>query len=225
VTFEITTATVKDIYDLNTTMVRYLIKPQKYITYIAGQYLQIKFLDDASSYSIANAPLGVDYYELHIRHNNNSQALSAMQKHARLTIKLPFGDCHLQAMHAFRPIIFIAIGSGFAPIKAMLEQLFFSKDLREKKLYWGVRTEEDLYSYADIVKWQQHDKNFKYIPYISQINEGSLIAKIINENYENLFNYQIVLCGPFELIYQMRDVLLAQGVDKLNLYSDAFSFE
>lgn len=223
--FAITTATVATVSFLTPTMLQYVIKPNKYVEYFAGQYLKIKILDEQYSYSIANAPLGDKHYELHIRHGNNSQIFMALQKNAKIQIQLPFGDCFLGNMSQNMPMIFIAIGSGFAPIKAILEQLFANNDKSSKKLYWWGRSQEDLYLQNEIINWQDKDKHFKYSSYISQNNEESLISQVINENRENLLNYQIVMCGPFELIYKMRDVLLAWGVSRKNLHSDAFSFE
>jgi len=225
VSFEITTATVASVSFLTSTMIQYFIKPNKYVEYFAGQYLQIEVLGESYSYSIANAPFEDGYYELHIRHGNNSQVLLALQKNAEIKIKLPFGDCYLSKMNPTMPIIFIAVGSGFAPIKAILEQLFVDEDRREKKLYWWGRTQEDLYLQDAIMSWQSKDENFKYNSYISQNNEDSLISQVINQNIKNLLNYQIVMCGPFELIYKMRDALLTVGMNRENLYSDAFSFE
>ena len=222
-TSEIVNTTVESVSSLTPTMLQYFLKPAKYVDYLAGQYLQVIIADNTYSYSIANAPLGVNHYELHIRHGNNSPILMAMRKGSKIQIKLPFGDCYLARMHATMPIIFIAIGSGFVPIKAMLEQLLDNCDNREKKLYWGVRTQSDLYMHATILNWQNVDKKLTYYPYISQ--EDSLITQVIDENRANLLNYQIVMCGPFELIYKMRDALLAKGVMKENMYSDAFGFE
>ena len=222
-TFEIVNATVESVSSLTSTMLQYFLKPAKYVNYLAGQYLQIIVADNTYSYSIANAPLDDKRYELHIRYGNNSHILMAMCKGSKIQIKLPFGDCYLARMHATKPIIFIAIGSGFVPIKAMLEQLLVSCDKREKKLYWGVRAQSDLYMQETILHWQNVDEKFTYYPYISQ--EDSLLARVIDDNRDNLLNYQIIMCGPFELIYQMRDALLAKGVTQANMYSDAFSFE
>lgn len=224
-TFEIVNATVESVFSLTPTMLQYFIKPDRYVNYIAGQYLQIIIAKDVYSYSIANAPIAGQHYELHIRYSSNSHVLSAMQKNANIMIKLPLGDCSLLRMKVDMPILFIAVGSGYAPINAMLEQLFKNSDKREKKLYWVARTENDFYMNEKIVNWQKNDKNFTYHSFVLENIEDLLIEKLINENSENLLNYQIVMCGPFELIYKMRDALLARGVIKDNMYSDAFSFE
>ena len=224
-TSEILTAKVKSINSLTPTIFKYYLTPARYVNYFAGQYLQIIIADNAYSYSIANPPLNKDHYELHIRHSSNNQVKMSLLENSEVQIKLPFGDCYLGNMHKTMPIIFIAVGLGFAPIKAMLEQLFANCDNREKQLYWGVRVKRDLYMHDMVQDWQISDKNFIYNSYIDQESEDSLIAQVIRDNKGNLSKYQIVMCGPFELIYKMRDLLLENGVKKKNMYSDAFSFE
>lgn len=222
-------AEIEFVSPLTDTVLQYFLKPKKYVEYIAGQYLQMVVDGEAYSYSIANAPLGAHHYELHIRHSrqnpNNNKVLDSLKKHGQVQINVPLGDCSLNSLQVDRPILFIAIGSGFAPIKAMIEQLFADNDPRKAKLYWGARVHSDLYMHDKIVTWQQGTQNFTYIPCIISRDEDSLITQIINENQQDLCDYEIVLCGPFDLIYKMRDALLAEGVDKKHLFSDAFSFE
>lgn len=222
-------AEIEFVSPLTDTVLQYFLKPNKYVDYIAGQYLQLMVDNVAYSYSIANAPLGAHHYELHIRHSrqnfNNNKVLDALKKHGEVQINIPLGDCSLNQLKPNKPIIFIAIGAGFAPIKAMIEQLFANNDPRAIKLYWGARVHSDLYMHDKIVNWQQSTQNFAYSPCLTSREEDSLISQIITENQQDLQNYEIVLCGPFDLIYKMRDALLAAGVAKNRLFSDAFSFE
>lgn len=226
-------AIVESVSQLTPTMLQYVLKPEKYVDYLAGQYLQVIVDGDNYSYSIANAPLGNKCYELHIKHSNNSHMLMVMRKGSKIKLNIPLGNCYLERMHSTKPIIFIAIGSGFPPIKAILEKLIFDADGRNKKLYWSVRSQEELYLQDEIQSWQNHDKNFNYYLHISQdedisktsVSKGLLIKKILEENNKTLQNYQIVMCGPFDYIYEMRDILLCNGVAREDMYSDAFSFE
>lgn len=222
-------ADIEFVSPLTDTVLQYFLKPKKYVDYIAGQYLQMVVDGEAYSYSIANAPLGAHHYELHIRHTrqnlNNNKVLDELKTNGQVQINVPLGDCSLDNLQADKPILFIAIGAGFAPIKAMIEQLFADSDPRKIKLYWGARVHSDLYMHDKIVNWQQSTQNFSYSPCLTSREEDSLITQIINENAADLCDHEIVLCGPFDLIYKMRDALLAEGVDKKHLFSDAFSFE
>lgn len=224
-TSEIVTAKIESVTLLTPTIFKYYLKPSQYISYCAGQYLQILIAENAYSYSIANSPANTNNYELHIRHSNNNQVKKALFEHSEVQIKLPFGNCYLENMHKAMPVIFIAVGLGFAPIKAMLEQLFVNCDNREKHLYWGARIARDLYMHDLVHDWQIANKNFRYHAHIGNDSENSLITRVINDHKLNLSKYQIVMCGPFDLIYKMRDLLLLNAVKRENMYSDAFSFE
>lgn len=222
-------ATVEYVSPLTDTVLQFILKPSKYIDYQAGQYLQLISDGEAYSYSIANAPLGSHRYELHIRHSrdnqNNQKLLAAMKKQGEVLLHIPLGDCVVNKLIQKKPIIFIAAGSGFAPIKAMLEQLFADSDDRLLKLYWGVRGQNDLYMHEKLLHWQSCMSNFVYTSYLSKVGKESLISVIIGDNIDALLDYQFVMSGPFDLMYAMRDALVQNGVDKGDIFSDAFSFE
>jgi CDP-4-dehydro-6-deoxyglucose reductase len=221
-------ANVEFVTPLTDTVIQFILKPDEYIDYYAGQYLQLKSLKSFYSYSIANAPLGSHRYELHIKHSrdnlNNQNLLSEMKKQGSVLLKVPFGDCFVKQLDINKPIIFIAAGSGFAQIKAMLEQLFADGDTRILKLYWGVRAHGDLYMNDKVLGWQDCMKQFSYVSVLSSLERKSLISSVIDDNSDRLLDYQIVMSGPFDLVYSMRDTLIERGVLESNLFSDAFSF-
>ncbi|MDP3705750.1 MAG: NAD(P)H-flavin reductase [Legionellaceae bacterium] len=222
-------ADVEFITPLTDSVLQFIIKPDTYIDYQAGQYLQIMMDSGACSYSIANAPLGSHRYELHIRHsrdNVNSQALlSDMKRNGRVQLSLPFGDCAVHCLDQKKPIIFIAAGTGFAPIKAIIEQLFADDDPRNMTLYWGVNTESDLYMDEQAMQWHKHARHFSYVSHTSKSGKKTLISLILQQHAQDLLEHQIVMSGPFDLMYTLRDALIAEGVARENLFSDAFSFE
>lgn len=222
-------ADVEFVTPLTDSVLQFIIKPDTYIDYQAGQYLQIMTENDAYSYSIANAPLGSHRYELHIRHsrdNTNNQALlSDMKRSGRVLLSLPFGQCAVNYLDPLKPIIFIAAGSGFAPIKAMIEQLFADDDPRRMELYWGVHTQSDLYMDDKVMQWHMHARQFSYVSHLSKSSKKTLISLILEPHAQDLLAYQIVMSGPFDLMYTLRDALIAEGVARENLFSDAFSFE
>ena len=222
------TAKIEKINPLSNTIVQLLIQPTHYISYQAGQYLQLRFGDYQAYFSIANAPMGASYYELHIRHSRDNpyhQPLFAhIKRHGVVSLRLPLGECHVNKLDPAKPILFIAGGTGFAPIKAMIEQLLADGAPRPFELFWGARTQSDLYMDEKTKHWQTYVKHFEYFPHQSDSHEGTLVERVLVRHCRNLLDWQIVIGGPFDMAYHIRDALIAEGVLKNNIFSDAFDF-
>lgn len=223
-------AQVEQITPLTDTIIQLVLAPEEYVDYHAGQYLQILFGDEAFSYSIANAPLGSHKYELHIRHSlenpYNQRLFAHIKEQGSVTIRLPFGVCSIEHLDAQRPILFIAGGTGFAPVKAMIEQLLSTAaDQRPFELFWGARMQNDLYMDEKVNSWQAHVGRFNYFSSLSDENEMPLVSFVLARHPHDLAAWQIVISGPFDMVYSTRDALILHGVAAEHLYSDAFSFE
>lgn len=225
---KLVTARIDSIRPLTDSVLQVFLQPETWIDYQAGQYLQICFQNEALSYSIANAPLGSRKYELHIRHsvaNPLNQALLAEIKNKGcLKIRLPMGNCCLKDLSKESALIFIAGGTGFAPIKAMIEELLSDADPRNFELYWIARSQSDLYLDAMVDAWQSHVKTFRYFSLLSGNRQNKLID-LLNTRHHNFNQKQIVISGPFDMVYNLRDTLVAKGVSDKAIFSDAFSFE
>lgn len=124
-----------------------------------------------------------------------------------------------------QPILFIASGTGFAPIKAMIEQLLASSDSRSFELFWGARSQSDLYMDEKVLQWQAHVERFRYFSLVYTVNREMLINKVLEQHVNDLKNWQIVIGGPFDMVYVIRDYLIEVGLSREQLYADAFSFE
>lgn len=222
-------ALVEDISPLTDSIMRLILTPEKYIDYQAGQYLQILFGEEAFSYSIANAPLGSHKYELHIRHSlenpYNQRLFAHIKEYGFVNICLPFGECSIEHLDPRRPILFIAGGTGFAPVKAMIEQLLSTSDTRVFELFWGARLQNDLYLDEKVTSWQTHVSRFKYFSSVSEDNTVPLASIVLSRHPQDLGEWQIVISGPFDMVYSTRDALVCSGVSPAHLFSDAFSFE
>ena len=221
-----TMAEVKSISPLTENIYKIILLPNEYIDYHAGQYLQINLNDNQLSYSIANAPCDLKQYELHIRHNPghllNEQLFQEINNKSPLAISLPFGNCNVINLHPNKPIIFIAGGTGFSPIKAMIEDLIANKTTENLELFWSARSQADLYMEDKISNWQKKALNLKYYPLNSNQTELPLAMAVIEKHKHDLNDWQIVLSGPFEMAFSIRDNLLAHGALESNLFSDAF---
>ncbi len=223
---QITDATVMSITSLSDTVFKVLIKPAVFIKYKPGQYLQIEHRQQLLSYSIANA-CNDKNYELHIRHDAHNARIPFMQSASllqKLRIRVPLGDCHLEVLARARPIIFIAGGTGFAPIKAMFEHLFAAKDSRRLELFWGARAADDLYCDAQVRDWQRSNKNFNYFPLVPEQDTKKKLAHVVLEAHPtDLQLYQIVIAGPFDMAFATKEQLLTNKVQARDVFSDAFS--
>ncbi len=212
------------------------------IHYEAGQYLEIVMADGRQlAFSIANAPLGSRQLELHIRHvpdsEVNVQLISEIQAQGALQIVVPFGECTHLSLNPQMPVIFMARGSGFAPIKAIIEQLLTEGSTLPMHLYWGARNLGDHYLDELPKRWAEHVETFSYTPVLcpevpgEELSSkwsgrtGDLIDIIAMDHYPDLEHYQVLAAGPFDLIFQARDVFQRQGLKPENMYSDAFAFQ
>ncbi|WP_133127640.1 NAD(P)H-flavin reductase [Legionella nagasakiensis] len=222
-------ARVERISPLTNSILQLILAPDVYVDYHAGQYLQIILDQEAFSYSIANAPLGSKKYELHIRHSHdnpyNQALLANIRKHGEVTIHVPLGECHISRLYPQKPILFIAGGTGFAPIKAMIEHLLATDETRFFELYWGARSQSDLYMDEKVSHWQTHVSHFQYFSLLSETRKESLASMVLERHKHDLNDWQIVIGGPFDMVYNTRDLLITKGALSENLFSDAFSFE
>ena len=226
---EITSAQVSHVTPLTNRLLRVTLTPEHYIDYEAGQYLQVVSSSETLYYSIANAPLGSKTYELHIRHNpdnlEHQHILEAITKQGHVILNLPFGVCSVSALNPNKPILFIAGGTGFAPIKAMIEQLLTDGHTERFELYWSARTQEELYLDEKILAWEKHVANFTYTPHITTSQQTPLVERILKQHQNTLETWQVVLAGPFDFVYSLRDELIAHGLASEQLFSDAFHLE
>ncbi len=220
-------ARVESITPLTDSILQLILKPDTYIDYQAGQYLQIMHEDEAFCYSIANAPLGSHQYELHIRHTRdnpyNQPLFAEIKRKGVVTIDLPMGECNVSRMDPTKPILFIAGGTGFAPIKAMIEQLLADGESRRFELFWGARSQSDLYMDNKVMNWQAHVTHFKYVSLLSEHSQKTLVDMVLERHALDINQWQIVISGPFDMAYSIRDALVVQGVSEESLFSDAFT--
>lgn len=224
-----TNARVVRISPLTDSILALQLEPAHYLDYQAGQYLQLLSAGQWLSYSIANAPLGAHHYELHIRHDPthpaNQTLFREIKQQGCVRIRLPFGECHIERLEANTPILFIAAGTGYAPVNAMIEQLLANGDKRPFLLYWGARTQSDLYLDDKLRAWQHHVSGFRYLSLLTTDRRETLAERVLQQHHHDLGDYQIVIGGPFDMVYATRDALVNAGVPYSRLYSDAFAFE
>jgi CDP-4-dehydro-6-deoxyglucose reductase len=201
--------------------------------FIAGQYVAV-LLDDGSkrSFSIANPPHQTDRVQLHIRlvegGKFTSHVFDAMKEGEVLRAEGPFGSFFLHE-ESDKPVIFMSGGTGFAPVKSMLERAFDAGLKRSMVLYWGARIPADLYMASLPEKWMLEHENFKFIPVLSEPKpehgwqgRTGLVTEAIMQDYQDLSKYQVYACGSPSMIDAGRAAFVARGLSENQYYSDAF---
>src|SRR5712691_2617177 len=142
------------------------------LQFLAGQYLEFLLKGGARrSFSMANPPHADDLIELHVRHIAGGQftdhVFGKMKERDILRFEGPLGTFFLRD-DSDKPIVFVASGTGFAPIKSLVENAFHKGVTRPMVLYWGGRRPKDLYMNDLPLRWAaEHAPQFRYVPVIS----------------------------------------------------------
>lgn len=205
------------------------------LQFLAGQYIDILLKDGKRrSFSLANAPHDDAFLELHIRHTPGGHftehVFNEMKEKAILRFQGPLGTFFLRE-DSDKPTLFIAGGTGFAPIKSMLEHAFYTGIDREMTLYWGTRSLRDLYMPELPSAWQAQHENFRFIPVLSQpkpedqwTGRTGRVPEAVLNDFEDLSGYQVYACGTPAMVEAARDKFLARGLPRDEFYADAFTF-
>ena len=207
-------------------------------SYHAGQYVEFILRDGARrSYSMANAPHTLAAgLELHIRHMPGGKftdhVFKIMKEKEILRIEGPFGSFYLRE-ESPKPIILLASGTGFAPIKAVLEHMQFKGITRPTTLYWGGRRPADLY----LDDWVQAQlaamPNLHYVPVISDAlpednwaGRTGFVHQAVLDDFADLSGHQVYACGAPIVIDSARATYLAQAsLPEDEFFADSFTSE
>ena len=210
------------------------------LQYKAGQYVEFILRDGARrSYSMANAPheLGSPpAIELHIRHMPGGKftdhVFLAMKEKDILRMEGPFGSFFLRE-DSDKPLILLASGTGFAPIKALLQHLQHIGSTRQAVLYWGGRHKTDLY-HDD---WCRHAvasmPQLRYVPVLSEASAADawngrqgFVHRAVMEDFADLSGHQVYACGaPVMVDAARRDFTQQRGLPADEFFADSFTSE
>jgi CDP-4-dehydro-6-deoxyglucose reductase len=201
--------------------------------FYAGQYVELILKDGKRrSYSMANPPHAAAALELHIRHlpgglfTDHVFGVGATQMKEReiLRIEGPLGSFFLRE-DSDLPIVMVASGTGFAPIKAIIEHMVHQDIKRPVTLYWGGRRPCDLYMHALAENWAATIPNFSYIPVVSDAlpedawtGRTGFVHKAVMQDFPDLAGHQVYACGAPIVVDSARREFVAQ----CHLPDDAF---
>jgi CDP-4-dehydro-6-deoxyglucose reductase, E3 len=208
------------------------------LAYRAGQYIEFLLKDGKRrSYSMANAPSSLDSpLTLHIRHMPGGlftdQVFTTMKERDILRFEGPHGSFFLRE-ESGKPIILLASGTGFAPVKALVEHLIHLQSPREVRLYWGGRRPQDLYMHALCEQWAQILPHFTYVPVVSDplpedqwSGRTGYVHAAVMDDVPDLSGHQVYACGaPVVVESAQRDYIARCGLPADEFFSDAFTSE
>ncbi|AUW59656.1 flavin oxidoreductase [Sphingobium sp. SCG-1] len=197
----------------------------------AGQYLRVMMPDgDSRNYSMANGPHRNDSVELHIRHvpggRFSENVLSGLAKGAVLTLELPYGEFNLSDQAGLA--ILIATGTGFAPIKSIVEHQIQQRGTRPLHLYWGANTAADLYMRDLAEGWAAAHDWFAFTPVVSSPDSEwagrvGFVHRAVMTDHPDMASVEVYACGAPPMIEAARADFIEQArLPAHAFFSDAF---
>ena len=199
----------------------------------AGQYADILYKGAVRSYSLANAPSDNGVMEFHVRLREGgvfSPALfsGSLKVGDVLRVRAPLGSFTLNE-NSDKPLIFIATGTGFAPIKSLLQHLRDTQPSRSVHIYHGARDAAGLYDEAALHELLYLLPNARYTPVLSRADDAwqgarGYTTEHVLQDYADLSGYEVYACGSIDMIRASKAAFTAQrGLPESAFYCDAFT--
>jgi CDP-4-dehydro-6-deoxyglucose reductase, E3 len=221
-------------------IVRVQLPANQRFQYRAGQYVEFILRDGARrSYSMANGPHNLGdppAIELHIRHmpggKFTDQVFGTMKEKDIVRMEGPFGSFFLREDDA-HPIVLLASGTGFAPIKALIERMQAQGMARETVLYWGCRSASDLYLHDWALAAVAKMPKLRYVPVLSEpatadawTGRTGLVHQAVMSDLPDLSGHQVYACGaPVMVDAAQRDFVGRCGLPDDAFFADSFTSE
>lgn len=205
---------------------------------LAGQYLEIRDGEDAWPFSIASPPESGRDIELHIGHGpDNPASLAVMALLARepvVELRLPLGECTLDAEPRL-PLLFIAGGTGFAPVKAFVEHAIAQRFRVPVTVCWGARSAAGLYLRELPERWAREHENIRFVPALSGVDDAGcdagpagVVRGLVHEaalaTVQDFGNLLVYACGSPPMVHAAYDAFVARGLPPARMLSDVFAW-
>lgn len=202
-----------------------LIPEADALSFQAGQFIELLGDNDTRlPYSIGSAPAADGHLELFIREQPDDKDVAAILNPLRntKTVQLagPFGRCVYQK-NIQQPWLFVAGGTGFSQIKAIVEQAIENEDARQFHFYWIMSGEPECFHQNLLKTWSQRLQNFQYKIIVR--HKASLVEAVLAD-WPDLTELQMLMSGPWSMIDAITPVFLEKGLCKERLYSDRFDY-
>ncbi|MDX1593005.1 MAG: CDP-6-deoxy-delta-3,4-glucoseen reductase [Gammaproteobacteria bacterium] len=205
------------------------------LQFLAGQYVEVVTRDGKRrAYSLANPPHDDGALELHVRYvaggDFTERVFGGMRVGEVLQIQGPYGEFTLRETSP-NPVVLVAGGTGFAPIKALVEHAFHVGLDRPLHLYWGVRAARDLYLPELPERWAAAHPRFSYTPVLSEPQPGDAwrgrtgwVHEAVAADCPDTSGLDVYAAGPPVMVRAVRDAVVAAGLPEARFYSDPFEW-
>lgn len=215
------------------TMIHLRLPANERLQFLAGQYIDILTKSGLRrSLSLANAPHDDSVLQLHLRNYGGpfSQfVFNTLKEKDILRFEGPLGTFFLRE-ESNKPLILLASGTGFAPIKAIIEHTIHLAIKRPLTLYWGCRVRADLYMQALAESWAR-DHGIHYIPVLSEARpedqwagRTGFVHHAVMKDFPDLSGHQVYACGAPIVIESAQKDFIEQGkLPAEDFFSDAFT--
>jgi len=200
------------------------------LVFLAGQFIEFLLKDGSRrSFSIANPPHDAELIELHVRRVAGGQftdhVFDKMKERDILRFEGPLGTFFLRE-DSDKPLVFVASGTGFAPIKAVIEHALRKGIKRQMTLYWGGRRPKDLYMNELAVSWP-----FRYVPVISEAlpedhwtGRSGFVHRAVMQDFPDLSHCQVYACGvPIMVDSARKDFTTLCRLPEDEFFADSFT--
>ena len=203
------------------------------LQFLPGQYIDVLLKEGGRrSFSLANAPGDDALLELHIKRVPGGMftdhVFSTLKEKDILRFEGPLGTFFIR-QESTRPLLMVATGTGFAPIKSMLESLFAQDFIRPVHFYWGVRHAEDFY-YQDLLnEWHSRYAHFRVIQVVSRPESSwsgatGYVTEHIMRDFPDVSAFDAYICGHPDMVFSLSAALQEAGLSPEHIFADAFVF-
>ena len=212
---------------------RLQLPPTERLQYRAGQYVDILLRDGRRrAFSLANCPADDAHLVLHVRRVPggafSGHVFEELEERSLLRLHGPLGNFHLRT-DTEAPVVFLAGGTGFAPIKAIIENALLAPLRREMHLYWGVRSERDLYLPDPPREWAGAQPRLRYVPVLSEpdpewAGRTGFVHEAVLGDFPDLAGFEVYASGPPPMVMAARERFPEHGLDLERLFFDSFDY-
>jgi aquacobalamin reductase/NAD(P)H-flavin reductase len=209
-----------------------VLVPEQALDFKAGQYLQVVMGEkDKRPFSIASSPSHSNKLELHIGADPaNSYAfgvLTQCREAGKLQVEAPLGQAFLR--NSNKPAIIVAGGTGYSYAKSIVLNCLEQQTDRELSLYWGAKTVSDLYEMSELEALSVLHPRFTFIPVVEEpctdwTGHVGWVHKVVLKDINNFSGKQVYTAGRFEMSAVIREEFCLHGLDKNELFGDAYAF-
>jgi CDP-4-dehydro-6-deoxyglucose reductase len=217
--------------------VRLQLPSSERLQFLAGQYLDILLKGgERRSYSLANAPHDDEHLVLHVRYLSggrfSSMVFEDLKPKSLLRIEGPLGSFFVDE-ESPRPRLFVGGGTGFGPLKGMLDHLAAEGLERPHHLFWGARDAAGIYAPDWLEQMgREHARHFRFTPVLSETPAETAAGftaragfphEAVLDAYPDLSGFDVYMAGPPPMIEAATEAFVAAGLPRDQLFYDSFA--